>query len=844
MGAACFGAVVIATGLGVSACRRPPEPGPGAIRLVERFDAKLVEGSPSGKAVAAIPRTEWRFDGPAAPGGMTPGSTAGGAGAHPAVGGAGGRPAGGGAAAAQPGAGKPAAVPATRGWEAGPGVTGLAIRDGLLVGRSTTESPILHVERTSGLENADQLQAVEIRMRVSAGANLHMVTRPTPTADLKAEAALPRVLPGAITTPVIAGGELQTYTMTPPAPVTGARIRHIVIRPTDAKGADFAIESVRLVFRREHLAAVPSGASWQGLRDIFRETLVTRSPETARFELTLPSRPLLDLALGTPEEGPVTFHATIRRDGKDAAVMTHTVTTAYRWEPRVVDLHEFAGEEVSLTLSATAEKPGTIAFWGAPAVRQRVARDAGGPPQTVILIQGDTLRKDHLELYGYARPTGPTLKRLAEEGAFFDNAITQTSWTKAATPSIHTSLYPSTHGVHQIPDRLPSSATTIAEVYRDAGYATVSFAAVAFTGAYTNLHQGFEVVHEGESTAGRAGPRGAKTAREFTDRLVEWLDGHRDIPVFVYLHFFDPHPPYEPNRPYDTLWADPKGREEYLREQEALKKFVADPFLAQRGMATPEELVKAGLDPAWFLQYSKDWYDGSIRGMDDEIARLVERLRGLGLDGRSVIAFYADHGEEFHDHGRMWHGQSLYGELIRVPLILWGPGRVPRGTRIEEPVELIDIMPTLLELSGLRVPEAAQGQSLRPLLAGPPRGDAVSAGGGWKKRPIIAEKQPIGREAFPNLSESYAIMDGGWKLIQNVARPPEKPEFELFDFYKDPLDQTDVAAAHPDVVARLAKGLDGFRTMAKAARLKPDSESTRGMSKEQLEQLRALGYVK
>jgi arylsulfatase A-like enzyme len=807
-------AVVVAVASSVPGCKRPPEAGPGTIRLVEKFDAKRVEGSPAAGTKGAVRRTEWKFDA-AAP--LAP--------------------------ASKPADAAPAPFAATRGFEAGPGVSGLAVRDGLLVGRSTTAEPILHVERTSGLDNADQLQAVIVRMRVSKGANLLVVTRPSPTVDLKAEATLPRLLPGAITTPVIAGNEMQTYTLTPPAPVTGARIRHLVIRPTDTPGADFAIESMRLVFRREHLAEVPSGVSWQGLRDIFRETLVTRAPETARFDVTMPSRPVLDLALGTPEDGPVTFRVAVRRGGKDAAVLTQTVTTSYRWEPRVVDLAEFAGQDVSLSLSASAEKPGTIAFWGAPVVRQRAADAAGGPPRTVILIQGDTLRKDHLELYGYGRATGPALKRLAEEGAYFDNAITQTSWTKAATPSVHTSLYPSTHGVHQIPDRLPSSATTLAEVYRDAGYATVSFASVAFTGAFTNLHQGFEVLHEGESTAGRAGPRGSKTAREYTDRLVEWLDTHRDIPSFVYLHFFDPHPPYEPNRPYDTLWADPKGRDEYLREQEVLKKFVSDGFLAQRGMATRDELVKAGLDPAWFLQYSKDWYDGSIRGMDDEIARLVERLRGLGLEQRSVIAFYADHGEEFHEHGRMWHGQSIYGEAIRVPLILWAPGYIPKTARIEEPVELIDVMPTLLDLSGLRVPAAAQGQSLRPLFGGGTAGAVVAAKDAWKRRPVIAEKQPIGRERFPNSSESYAIMDGGWKLIQNVVRPAEKPEFELFDFYKDPLDQKNVAAEHPDVVGRLARALDGFRNMARGARLKPDTETTKGMTKEQLEQLRSLGYV-
>jgi arylsulfatase A-like enzyme len=795
-----------------SACRGPASE-PKAIRLIDAFDTKLVEGSP-GSAAAAGPvrRTEWRFDGPAPSPPPPP--------APPA------RP-------------SPAPFAATRGWEAGPGVTGLAIRDGVLVGRTTSDFPILHLERTSGLDNADQLHAVEIRMRASKGGNLAVQTRPSPTLDLKRELGLAQGLPWIITTPIVAGDQAQTYTITPPAPVSGSRIRHIMIKPTDAAGADFAIESVRLVFRREHLAGVPSGVSWQGLRDIFRETLVTRSPETVRYQVTLPSRPVLHVVLGTPEDAPVTFRIAVRRGDKDEAVLTRTLTTPYRWESRVVDLAPFAGASISLSLSTTADKDGTIAFWGAPAVRQRAATESrsGGPAQTVILMQGDTLRKDHLDAYGYERPTAPTLRRLAEDGALFNNAITQTGWTKAETPSILTALYPSTHGVHAFPDRLPASATTIAEVFRQGGYATASFSSVLFTGQFTNLHQGFEEVHESESTVGRAGPRGAKTSREYVDRLVEWLEDHRDVPSFVYLHFFDPHSPYEPNRPYDTMWADPKGREEYLRQQEVLKKFIKSPFMSERGMATPEELAAAGIDPAAYLRYSKDWYDGSIRGMDAEISRLVERMQELGLRDRSVIAFYADHGEEFHEHGRMFHGQSVYGEMMRVPLIFWGPGRVGKGVKVDETVQLIDVMPTLLELSGLKPPAAVQGQSLRPLLAG--------AASGWTRRPAISEKQPSGVGSdFPEAAQSYAIADGSWKLVQNVARPPDKPEFELFDFYKDPLDQKNVASEHPDVVERLSKQLDGWKRMATQARLKPDSEEAKGMTAEQLERLRSLGYVK
>jgi arylsulfatase A-like enzyme len=293
------------------------------------------------------------------------------------------------------------------------------------------------------------------------------------------------------------------------------------------------------------------------------------------------------------------------------------------------------------------------------------------------------------------------------------------------------------------------------------------------------------------------------------------------------------------------MWADPKGREEYLRQQEVLKKFITDAFMADRGMATREELKKAGLDPETFIRFSKDWYDGSIRGMDTELARLVERLGELGLSDQAVLAFFADHGEEFHDHGRMWHGQSVYGEMVRVPLILWGPGRVPKGLKIEEPVSLIDVMPTLLELSGLASPTAAQGQSLRPLLAADGRGGGAAAGGSaWKRQPIIAEKQPMGGTEHPGATECYAIMEGDWKLIHNVARPPERPEFELFDFYKDPLDQKNLAAEHADVVARLSRTLDAWHRMATEARVKPDSEETKGMTAEQLERLRSLGYIK
>jgi arylsulfatase A-like enzyme len=388
--------------------------------------------------------------------------------------------------------------------------------------------------------------------------------------------------------------------------------------------------------------------------------------------------------------------------------------------------------------------------------------------------------------------------------------------------------------------------TTVADVYRGAGYATVSYSSVVFTGQLTNLHKGFEEVHEATSQSDPVYT--SKSAREYIDRATDWIDAHKDGPFFMYLHVFDPHPPYEPRHPYESMWADPAKREEHIKQRDAMRKTIKDPAMAPRGMATTEEMKAAGVDPATYLPYDEDWYDGSIRALDSEIARLFERLRADGLDDRTAVVFMSDHGEEFQDHGRMWHGQSVYGELTHVPLFIRWPGRIPGGGRVDELVESIDIMPTVLDFSQLPHPKAIQGQSLAPLL-NMKTGGAIAP---WKRRPAITEKQPFRTPQDtpdPNNErdtswQSYAINDGEWKLIRHTIRPAGRPEFELFDAKRDPLDQHDVAADHPDVMARLSKALDGWHQMALASRLKPDTETTKSMTPEQLQKLRSLGYVK
>jgi arylsulfatase A-like enzyme len=786
---------LVATG-----CQKPPA-GPSAIRLVDLFARERAKRAAPAAFRPGAPMSEWRF----------------------AAGGSG-----------------PAA---TLGWQAGPGVADLAVRNGRLTGRADGDFPVLHVERTVGLDTHDVLHSVEIRLRASAGTNLAVSFVRNERLDLREAAALGRRFPWRIASPLVAGGDMRTYVLSAagsPFPTDAAAVRHILLRPTDAAGAVFEIESVHLIFQQDYLAGIPAGVSWQGLSEIYQETLVTHASDPVRLTLDVPENAWLDLSVGTPEERPVSFRVGIAQGaGTEEMALDHTVAAARRWEAVPIDLSRYGGRRVALSLAVAAQGNGAVGFWGSPVVRTRLpknpARETASKPRGVILVVADTLRRDHLDAYGSRRPTAPTVSRLAHEGALFQDCQAQATWTKVSLPTMLTGMYPLTHGVKDFEDRLPSAAVTLAKAYREAGYATLGLSSVIFSGRFSNLHQGFEELHEASSLADR---HSSKTARAYVDRLIPWLGRHREVPFFVLLHVLDPHDPYEPPPPYDALWADPARKQEHAKQAAAVRPFIADPLLQAFGLPARDEVARAGFDPGAYIRQEQDWYDGSIRAMDGEIARLLAALRRLGLDRDVLLAFTSDHGEEFFDHGHMSHGQTVYGELTDIPLVLHGPGVKP-GTVVPDTVQEIDILPTLLDLSGLPVPRPAQGRTLRPWLQ-----DGLG-GEGRRSLPVFSIKAAT-TDIFgpaPRDTESVAVLAGGWKLIHNVKRPAGKPEFELYDHRSDPLDHNDLAAAHPQLVAQLAHQIADWRRKAESQRLPADSATTKGLSSEELERLRSLGYI-
>ena len=725
------------------------------------------------------------------------------------------------------------------------GVGELTLEDGALVTTTIDDFPVLAFELPTLDEDTakEPIHGVEVRLRVSEGGTL----------SLRAGDALPELpreriqgpFPWSLETPVVAGEESQLYTVRSGRTMTLEGERWLVLRPIDVAGARVAIESLRVVTRREHLLGVPTGVGWHGMGEIYRESVVSRAGETLRFPLRLPERPWLDLAVAGLGAETMTFRARLLADGEaeGALLFEETLTTGDTWHSFDADLAEQGGREVVLELSADSASENALAFWGAPAVRPRAASsdageaDAGTWPRGVIVIVTDTLRRDHLPFHGYERDTAPVLGRLAAEGVLAADALSQSTWTKLSVTSIFTSLYPTSHTVRRFNDRLPASAETLAELFHREGYATLGLSSITFTGRFTNMHQGYEEFHESASLPQKLN---SKTARHHVERLLPWLERHRDGRFFVFLHVADPHSPFEPYEPWNDFYGEAGDLESYIEQRETVRPHIDNPLMRQFGMPRREDVEEAGLDPERYISYEYDAYDASIRAMDEEIGLVITALDELGLRDEVLVAVVSDHGTELFDHDDHFHGHTVYGELNQVPMLFWGPGHIPAGVRIEPTVETLDLMPTVLELAGIAAPENLQGQSLVPLMG---EGISGTAEGRYRPRPAVTEIERTPPRALPSeLGDCFALAHDEWKLVR--CEPVEgEATSELYHRLADPLDQHDLAAEQPEKVAALMEQLDGWRQRAMANRLTSDDELAEGLSAEELERLRSLGYV-
>ncbi|MFM7736252.1 MAG: sulfatase [Alphaproteobacteria bacterium] len=433
---------------------------------------------------------------------------------------------------------------------------------------------------------------------------------------------------------------------------------------------------------------------------------------------------------------------------------------------------------------------------------------AGAPRPNLLVVSLDTTRADHLSAYGYDRPTTPRLEALLPSSVRFDAAYTPMPSTMPAHSSLFTSLFPRTHGVRKNGVPLAKTMPTLAESLSAAGWRTAGFASSFVLHRKFGISRGFATWDDDFAgvackgwTAGDGDDesfcrRGAQTR----ERALAWLDANGWLdpsrrpaePFFLFVHLFDAHNPYAPPAE-DARLFPPRGDA---------------PSDLDREIAA---------------------YDGEIHYADAQLGALLDRLAAAGVLDDTLVMVVGDHGEGLMQHGWMNHGMMIYEEAVRVPLVVRWPSRLSGGRRVEAPVELVDLAPTMFDLLGVTgALPARQGRSLAPDLLGERTLDPEAPA--FVQRRVY--KRQRRRDDFDVKGEKTGVRVGRWKYLE----APEEGTRELYDLDRDPGELSNLAGERPDDVARLAGVLAAWRARTPeggAGEVAPDD----------VERLRALGYV-
>jgi arylsulfatase A-like enzyme len=430
------------------------------------------------------------------------------------------------------------------------------------------------------------------------------------------------------------------------------------------------------------------------------------------------------------------------------------------------------------------------------------------PRPHVIVYVIDALRPDYLGCYGYARPTSPRIDAFAREAVRFTHATAQASWTKPAVASIFTGCPPPQHGatgLRSVMRPLP----TMASLLSAAGYDSAAFVTNGFVGTEYGLGRGFAthvVLAEhpvGADEGVDAGPDDVihQRAETLQRTVFDWLDArHSTAPLLLYLHASDPHAPYLPPPRFRERFAP--GVPARLGLLSSLDR-LADGPLRDADRAAVEAL-----------------YDGEVAYADEQFGAFLDGLRARGLYDDALIILLADHGESFGEHGFLQHGSTLFQPQIAIPLIVKLPGRSRDGTVVDDPVQQIDLLPTVLALTGVAAPEPLRGSSL---LAAALCASALP--------PTRAVYSQLGGDGFSMSLESVSI--GTRKLVRDRLQHVSM----LYDLGSDPGELHDLAAARPLRSGYLLSIAREIRTAGELTAPPPAAADSA-----LLERLRALGY--
>ena len=467
-------------------------------------------------------------------------------------------------------------------------------------------------------------------------------------------------------------------------------------------------------------------------------------------------------------------------------------------------------------------------------------------PPNIVMILVDTLRADRLSCYGYERPTSPNIDALAAKGTRFAACYAQAPWTRPSVASLMTGLYPSSHGTVGKLDVLQAELPSIAQVLQARGYHTAGFSANPQVSTPFGFHVGFDVFGSSapglsrQTALGRLryvvlknlGPQGlgliggrknrrsaeqvataeaggeahGATAAALNQRVLKWLPTRpKGEPVFLYLQYIDPHVPYDP--PVDLLNEGPVKQ---AVPPKALVEKDSPPYpLSEGEAASPED-----------LEALNKLYDAEIRYCDEEIGRLLARLEKEGILDHAYVIVVSDHGEEFFEHKKWLHGQSLFDELVAVPCIVTGPDVAVQV--VDEPIGLVDWLPTLNALSGAHADLQTHGVDLTPALTG-----------GTLERPnlgILSER--------PGSYPIHGMRLGDRKVIRIQADGRE--HWLEYDLAADRLELANLAEGKPTSMDLARTFLE---TVSFAESLYRGAATQAELSEDTEDDLEALGYA-
>jgi len=556
------------------------------------------------------------------------------------------------------------------------------------------------------------------------------------------------------------------------------------------------------------------------------------TPSTYAFDVKIPEGGILQFGYGLLPSGRRTssetgFQIMIEYEKKKETVFASSLQAdeklpTLRLDEKI-DLQKYTGEKIKIRMITRNQSAGDKkeqpsihhAYWHNPFIYQR--RDKISHSTNVILVSLDTLRADHLGLFGYGKETSPNMDKLRYESAVFYQCYSTAPSTLRSHMSLLTGLDPISHQVYTQQDKLDPVILTLADILRVHGYTSTAFTGGARVSAVFGFAKGFDRYYENRSSWLEK-----DTPDELVEKSLNWLKNNRDKKHFLFLHTYQPHDPYANASEYGQL---------FVKKDHPWKKIELFQYLSQIESPLPFPFIPLDENQR---ENIVALYDGEIRYTDEKLIKpLIAGLKDMDLYDNTMLIITSDHGEEFYEHGMWMHGGQLYNELIRVPLIIKFPRSKHGGKGIPKNISLVDIVPTILKELGIAYAEHDfDGKDISHLLSSDKASDRFC----FSEIPV---KGNLGK---------ISVVHKDFKLIFNRIVHEDRfedqapsDEWELYNLREDPGELKNLAAPGEERVKFLMTKIEEY--LQKEPRAKTTGKEKPVIDEELMKRLKALGYI-